>query len=519
MTKQKLSALTLALFASTAHAIPEVERMWLIDTDTDTRIQELSDYQKLTLPLLANNLSIEAEVNGETDSVVMEIDHAFSSQENYAPYSLVGDSSGDFAPATELQTPGWISISATPWSENNASGVAGEELTLSLYLYQPDFQVNNPYDIGDYEPGDGYCSIKPVYKIEPWITTKLPTTPFEPIIDLDYVDNSHLIEKQSASDFSSKYPDEEQTRAVYSEVDLIQSENQEYLPLALAEFSKQKIDVQRIPDGLIAEITKRYGNCTLRAAIEESNALSGNQSVLIDGTIGTFNITKGHLHIRDGLTLNGHEMPLIDAGDRSRVFYVGNEDESFIVNMNKLDIANGDAGNFRGGAIYVDTNTTLQINDSIIRDSRANIGGGIYVQQGSATLRRSAIHNNEAGHPDSFGGGGITQRGGGISSVYGTVKIYDSSIYDNRAVRGGGLSNFGGTMRVENSSVVRNEAMAIGGGIENHDNFGTEGKLHLNFATVAHNEAGLSTSAATDKRSGGGLYNDSWAFMANSITL
>src|SRR5690606_25010235 len=61
------------------------------------------------------------------------------------------------------------------------------------------------------------------------------------------------------------------------------------------------IDVQHRPplqriDDLAALPGMRTG-CTLRAAIEEANALAGAQTISIDGRIGTYALTKGELVI------------------------------------------------------------------------------------------------------------------------------------------------------------------------------------------------------------------------------
>jgi len=149
----------LALFSAQANGSPEIIKFWLVDAETDTRIIELEKYQTLTLPFLPTELSIEAEANDETESVEMKIEGVHSSTENLSPYALKGDSSGDFVPAPELRVPGWLTISAQPFSADDTGGEAGSEASLPLYLYEPDFLVKNPRDKGDYEPGDGYCSI------------------------------------------------------------------------------------------------------------------------------------------------------------------------------------------------------------------------------------------------------------------------------------------------------------------------------------------------------------------------
>ena len=245
--------------------------------------------------------------------------------------------------------------------------------------------------------------------------------------------------------------------------------------------------------------------------------MPGKQSIIIDSAKGPFNLSKGQLSITGPVDVIGHgDRALIDADRRSRIFHIAGD---HIVNFRSLDLARGRVSSTdRGGAIFISENALLQMSDSVVRESRANFGGGIYLQSGGdLTLTDSAIRDNIAGTPESFGGGGVTQRGGGIYNLKGNVTIRDSAIFDNVAVRGGGLSNSGGRVRIENSSVIDNEAKAIAGGIENRHNGDTKGVLHLSFATVAHNLAGTSTTPPAEQRVGGGLYNTGWAFLASSI--
>lgn len=446
-----------------SRAAPEVVQFWLIDANTDARLAELSDYQALQLPVLPSGMSIEVVANDETQSVVMRIGATVSSTESLIPYSLGGDSGGNFVPVPSLRTPGWVTISAQPYSADAAAGVAGANATLHLYINQPNFFVTDTRDVGDVDPGDGICSTPPRFNLtsgQSPISTRLPL--------------------------------------IGSRLDGTASQG----------------------NAIANPIYRLRGGCTLRAAIEEANALPGAQSILIDGTRGTYALTEGRLVITSPVTLTGHELPLIDA-QRSQpgVFNIDGGGDDIIVNLQNLEIAGGYDSFERGGGLRIDNNAYVQLSDSVIRDNEANFGGGIYLQNGADLhMRRTVVRNNKAGgDPESFGGGGITQRGGGIFNLGGVVTIDDSAIFDNAAVRGGGLSNFGGTVHINNTSIIGNRAASIGGGIENRANSGTQGNLHLSFVTVAYNRAGVSAADPANQRVGGGIYNTSWAYMANSI--
>ena len=495
--------------AAAADDPPEVLELWLVDAASDTRIQRLEEFTTLRMPMLPSELSVEAVANGATESVLMRIEGTPSSVENLEPYALRGDASGDFNPAPEFQVPGWLDVSAQPFAGPDNTGTAGAELEYHLFLHQPDFVVRNPADIGDYNPGDGVCSIGPVA----YAANTLAVVPLDQVSDTErklIPDLSASGERKVTADTPKLQIDEIFDAAfVDSEVELF-------------DFDISTIDLADILGGQLIDSLDLLPNwwltgCTLRAAIEEANALPGKQSIIIDSAKGPFNLSKGQLSITGPVDVIGHgDRALIDADRRSRIFHIAGD---HIVNFRSLDLARGRVSSTdRGGAIFISENALLQMSDSVVRESRANFGGGIYLQSGGdLTLTDSAIRDNIAGTPESFGGGGVTQRGGGIYNLKGNVTIRDSAIFDNVAVRGGGLSNSGGRVRIENSSVIDNEAKAIAGGIENRHNGDTKGVLHLSFATVAHNLAGTSTTPPAEQRVGGGLYNTGWAFLASSI--
>jgi hypothetical protein len=503
---------SLQVYSTHAVGSPEIVRFWLVDAGTNTRIAPLKPFETLTLPFLPAELSIEAEANDETQSVEMKIEGTHSSSENVAPYALNGDTSGDFVPVHQLRAPGWLTISAQPYTDDDLSGTPGSEQQLKLYLYQPDFLVSMTIDNHDFNPGDGYCSI-----------SKPPSGGNRRTKSSTSLNQSVPSEKESLiSDVGTFLAEFDREDKAVQSVQVQPGQERMILP-KLSKFSSAE-DYTFVP-WEIDEIDRPLGDlqvqgCSLRAAIEEANALPGNQSILIDGTIGPYKLSKGHLEITEGVTLKGHELPIIDANKQSRVFNIDGGGEDIIVNLHGLDISRGRVRDTaRGGAIRIDNNAYVQMSDSIVRESQANFGGGIYLQGGSSLVMwRTAVRDNIAGTPeDGISGGGVTQRGGGIFNLRGNVTIRDSSIFDNLAVRGGGLSNFGGRMRIENSSVIGNEALALGGGIENFHQEDKKGSLHLAFTTIANNRAGTSNAPPASHRIGGGIYNRGWAYLSSSI--
>jgi CSLREA domain-containing protein len=274
--------------------------------------------------------------------------------------------------------------------------------------------------------------------------------------------------------------------------------------------------IQKPPGAVVG--TPRPRECTLRAAIEEANKRRGRQTILLDGRGGiVYRLTLGELKVTDGLAIYGHTLPIIDAQRRSRLMLVKRaEGAAILVELNGLDLANGNAGSGPGdeGGVLRIENATVQMFGGRVRGGKGNYGGGIYMQNnGHAVLSGVQVYGNEAGNPASFGGSGVTQRGGGIRNVNGRLTIHDSAIFDNAAVRGGGISNIGGLVRIVNTTILDNEAASQGGGLEN----GGSGRMHISFSTITGNRAGTSTADPDRLRVGGGIYNTGTAFIASSV--
>lgn len=104
----------------------------LVDAATDTDIRLLRNDDFLILGTLPDELSLRAVITGGNPGSVefgYDADSSFNI-ENVAPYSLAGDSSGDFAAAT--LTPGAHTVIATPFVGPDATGQAGGAITINF---------------------------------------------------------------------------------------------------------------------------------------------------------------------------------------------------------------------------------------------------------------------------------------------------------------------------------------------------------------------------------------------------
>jgi len=242
------------------------------------------------------------------------------------------------------------------------------------------------------------------------------------------------------------------------------------------------------------------GNCTLRAAIMEANALSGADTVTLPTGTYTLSIApepnyaedtaaaKGDLDITEDLTLTGAgEASSIVDGDRlDRVFDVH---DGSTVTISGVTIQNGYSRTRNGGGIK--NAGDLTINDSTITlNESLNHSGGI-LNSNTLTISNCTISDNKTG------GGGS---GGGISNSA-SATIAGSTIINNICGNGGGGIQNTGTMNISNSTISNNHTAEFGlaGGIYNS----SSGTLTLTNSIVEGNSAFHA----------GGIWNSSWTTL------
>lgn len=228
--------------------------------------------------------------------------------------------------------------------------------------------------------------------------------------------------------------------------------------------------------------------CTLRAAVQQSNHTMGNDTInLAPGLSGTIDLTQGQISISnepDSLTINGPKpkpgarILTVSANNASRVFRIADDATAVI---NRLSIINGNAGSSNGGGIFSEGDS-LTLTNSTVSGSSAAGGGGIYNDGPSSdlTLRNSTVSGNT-----SDGSAGILNNG--------QMTLTNSTVSGNEAVfNGGGIFNNGAssTMTLINSTVTDNTAGQGGGGINNNG-----GTAILRNTIVAGNTAGTGPDA------------------------
>lgn len=133
-------------------------------------------------------------------------------------------------------------------------------------------------------------------------------------------------------------------------------------------------------------------NCTLRAAVDEANALAGRDKIIING-VGVNLATAPDLVITDDLDLEGigDPLPFIDGNASTRILHVAHGN----VRVKGLELQNSWAHSSVGGAIL--NEDTLELDEVMIDGGFADgPGGAIYnAPAGDLTIRNSTISVSE----------------------------------------------------------------------------------------------------------------------------
>lgn len=227
--------------------------------------------------------------------------------------------------------------------------------------------------------------------------------------------------------------------------------------------------------------------CTLRAAIQETNALAGSDTiqlpsgeyVLQQNGIGEDLGATGDLDITDPVSIVGAGVgeTVINGNGIDRVFDI-HADASSVLFSNltlRRGQTTGEDGDGPGGAGVLNRgNLTLHavnITENSARSLRLDQGGGLY-NQGNCTVDQSTISGNSA------------LLGGGVYNGTGASLIMEAStISQNSSNEGGGVYNQE-TADLKNATISGNQALGSGGGIWNH------GTMHLLQVTVTGNSSG-----------------------------
>ncbi len=305
-------------------------------------------------------------------------------------------------------------------------------------------------------------------------------------------------------------------------------------------------------DGLCADAG---GLCTLRAALQEANALAGTDTINFSVT-GTINLTGVLPTINTNVNINGPGSGSLtvrrDTGGDYRIFFIDNS----IVSISGMTITNGKSpdgvagtgqfggpgGGIRqgGGELTLDnvaiTGNRTGNGATINNNNTAGWGGfgGGIDGSGVLTITNSVISNNVAGNGATGFFGGSGGFGGGLSFSGSTLTMTNVNISGNRtgdagATTSGGLGGNGGEgggmyITVTNSahlSRVNIDNNTAGNGDDGGDGGGmvlVSGQLTMTDCNVSNNSSGQGgTKFAAQGGMGGGILSFGQITMSNCL--
>lgn len=299
-------------------------------------------------------------------------------------------------------------------------------------------------------------------------------------------------------------------------------------------------------DGTCASATD---GCTLRAAIEETNALRGRDTIVLPA--GTYTLNQGSppngatLTIMDDLQVlgAGAASTVIDGAGLYRVLHVWLRANlaslpASRVLIRDVTIANGNGvvgpnSGIVAAGIWNQARLTLE--DCVVRNHNGHIGSAI-VNQDSAgpvrhprlTMRNTVVRNNVS----QTNGAGMTvgQRaramiegcvfsdnqagaygyGGAVATGHRSkLVVTDSQFVGNSASGGGGALSIAGAAEIADTTISGNTTAGSGGGIlravsedDDDDGYYPPGKLKLVNTTITGNRADSDDSGS---QFGGGV--------------
>ncbi len=195
------------------------------------------------------------------------------------------------------------------------------------------------------------------------------------------------------------------------------------------------------------------GQCTLRAAVEEAEALGGTSE--IDVYPGTFDLTLDQLEVGGNIAIKGagaDQTTIEQLAATHRAFEVTSGTVSIIgttITGGDETMNSNDPDPGVGGGIYVAGGATLDLSWAEVTGNGSESSGGGIDLNGSVDIDHSTVANNAVS--GLHFGNGI---GGGVDDFGASLAITDSTIYGNTAsLQGGGLLSASSTT-LTNDTIV-----------------------------------------------------------------
>jgi hypothetical protein len=235
--------------------------------------------------------------------------------------------------------------------------------------------------------------------------------------------------------------------------------------------------------------------CTLRAAIQESNALAGIDDISFAiGTPNTISLTLGALNVVGSVSINGPgarglTVQRAAGAANFRIFdVIANANTS--ISIYGMTIANGNTtGDTYGAGAGIRNqsgSSSLNLTGVTVKNNFSQGAAGGIQNNGTLNITRSTVSNNTGGQ-----GGGVNNGTNGIMNISNTTISNNEAVLSNAPGWGGGIMNIN-VLTLNNVTVSNNNASNSGGGIHL---FGNSQTLNIRNTIVAGN-----TSTNTDDK-------------------
>lgn len=276
------------------------------------------------------------------------------------------------------------------------------------------------------------------------------------------------------------------------------------------------------------------GVCTLRAAVEQANALDGHDTIVLPAGVYTLTLPAGgDLDVLDDTSIRGEGAgaTVVDAAwvDRALHLHAGQAlTITGVALRNGQTTEDGSATTRgRGGAILNEggrlflADVALSGNAAAARSAEKGAGGAIYNLEGTVTLSNTLLEDNDA--VDVDGGpvlGGAVYNDGGDLFIYGSAFLGNvSRAGEGFIAAGGALYNDGGRVTVDRAYFAFNGAhsseAAHGGAIYN-----TGGAITMTATTLRNNISYNMDSTSAKPSDGGAIFNGiGAALLLENVTL
>lgn len=313
------------------------------------------------------------------------------------------------------------------------------------------------------------------------------------------------------------------------------------LPVQAATFTVDDTGDTRDDDPADGVCADAEGACTLRAAVDQANALDGPDTIVLPAGVYTLTLAAagendndgGDLDVLDDLTVEGAgpDVTVVDAAWADRVFHLQSGRALTItgVTLRNGQTPEGDSPSARGrGGAVLNERGTLVFGDAVLRGNAATArfpdagaGGAVYNLSGTVIVSNTLLEVNDA--IDADGGhvlGGAVYNNGGSLFIYGSAFLSNLSTAGEGFIgAGGALYNDGGRVTVDRAYFAFNGAQATetahGGAIEN-----AGGTITVTASTVGNNISYNMDSTNPRPSYGGAIANDAGgALILENVTL